>query len=93
MSNHWEGLFKEMAARSHKGFDVIVDMEGVREYTQGRKVQLAKRFENGQVHCAIVAYNEGGFAQTQVDLIDVLAWLATNDPDLLPRIMESKGEQ
>lgn len=54
-------------------------MQDVREYNDGLDVelkQLGKRW-------VILAYAEAGFAQTSVDLRDIINWVKNNKPELL----------
>jgi hypothetical protein len=55
-------------------------MEGVREYAEGRAVVIA---ETADGRPTVVAENEAGHNNTQVDLIDLLAWVRANRPELL----------
>ena len=54
-------------------------MQGVREYEEEMAVDFATYHERP----VIVAYNEGGYNRTKVDIGDVLLWLRTNRPDML----------
>jgi len=53
-------------------------MTGVTEYGEGLDVKLG--YENGRP--TVVAYNEGGYNTTAVDLIQLLDWVYKNKPDL-----------
>lgn len=53
----------------------ICEMTGVREHVENRPVVLC-RTESGRL--AIRAYNEAGFNCTEVDLVEVLEWAASN---------------
>jgi hypothetical protein len=55
-------------------------MHGVTEYAEGLDVKLQME-DNGRP--IVSAYNEGGFNGTSVDLLELLAWLRANRPDLL----------
>ena len=55
-------------------------MDGVTEYGEGAAVELHKD-NNGKL--LVVAYNEGGYNSTAVDLLDILLWVKTNYPELL----------
>jgi hypothetical protein len=55
-------------------------MHGVTEYAEGLDVRLQLE-DNGRP--IVSAYNEGGFNGTSVDLLELLAWLRANRPDLL----------
>ena len=50
----------------------ITDMVGVRSYGNEPQVEL---WLNEQKRLVIVAYNEAGYAATEVDLWDILDWL------------------
>lgn len=54
-------------------------MDGVREYAEGMVVELVE--EDGRPH--VVAFNQGGYDSTAVDLLDLVAWLRRCRPDLL----------
>lgn len=56
-------------------------LTNVREYGEGAEVILAPETEIGRL--CIVATNAGGHNCTSVDLLDLLAWLRANRPDLL----------
>jgi len=58
-----------------------VVMGGVREHAEGFTVELAAEKVGGRL--VVKAANEGGFNHTEVDLLDLLAWLHENRPDLL----------
>lgn len=68
-------------------------MEGVREYGEEMPVELHEHTENETftwkrikgygTRWVITAHNEAGFNSTSVDLLDLLAWLRKNRPDLL----------
>lgn len=51
-------------------------MKGVREYAEGLDVTLL----GGRI---IVARNQGGHDCTKVDVLDLIAWLRKNKPELL----------
>lgn len=55
-------------------------MDGVREYEWEMPIHLAQT-DDGRL--VIEAFSEGGWSGTQVDLLDLLRWLAENRPDLL----------
>ena len=57
-------------------------MADVREHGEGLDVELAHDTEAGG-RLVIRAYNEAGHASTAVDLLDLIAWLKANRPDLL----------
>lgn len=56
-------------------------LKNVREYGEGAEVTLEADEKNGRL--CIVASNECGFNCTAVDLLDLIAWLKSNRPDLL----------
>ncbi len=57
-------------------------MDGVREYgSTGFPVELRRDDENGRL--VVRAINEGGFSSTDVDLLDLLEWLAEHEPHLI----------
>ncbi|HUW08737.1 MAG TPA: hypothetical protein VM537_03365 [Anaerolineae bacterium] len=73
-----------------------VVMEGVREYAEDFEVKLAEadgpthqyggaeqRDSSGFPRAVIEATNEGGCNGTQVDLLDLIAWLKAHKPELL----------
>lgn len=51
----------------------LCDMEGVREYGDGEKVELWRDDKTGRL--VIRAYNEARYNGTEVDLCDLLRWL------------------
>ena len=53
-----------------------ITLDGVREYCEEMPVLLRT---NGNGLLVIEAYNEGGFNCTQVDLVDLLLWIANNE--------------
>ena len=55
-------------------------MHGVTEYAEGLDVRLQLE-DNGRP--IVSAYNEGGFNGTSIDLLQLLAWLRANRPDLI----------
>ena len=54
-------------------------MQGVREYAEKMPVELVTK--NGRL--CLSALNQGGYDGTDIDLVDVLAWLKANRPELL----------
>ncbi len=52
----------------------------IREYVEGLPVRI---IESGG-RMVVEARNEGGNNGTRVDLLDLLAWVAENMPELLP---------
>jgi hypothetical protein len=57
-------------------------MDGVREYGEEYSVELEER-DNGRL--VISAFCEGGYNGTTVDLLDVIAWVKRNRPELLTK--------
>ena len=57
------------------------EMVGVRAYGNEPGVEIESR--DGRL--VIVAYAEGGFAATRVDLLDIIEWAKKNMPELLER--------
>jgi hypothetical protein len=53
----------------------------VREYSEGYDVELGVEEDNGRE--VIIAVNEGGHNITQVDLLDLIAWLKIHKPHLV----------
>lgn len=69
-------------------------MVGVTEYAEGFEVRLVETDgaynsgkpeseRPGRGRLAIKALNEGGHNCTEVDLLEVLAWVKANRPDLM----------
>ncbi len=58
-------------------------MHGVTEYAEGLDVKLQVE-DNGRL--VVSAWNEGGFNGTSVDLLELLAWLKSNRPDLIEEL-------
>lgn len=67
-------------------------MEGVTEYAEGYGVRLVEtagsyvglgRPREGAGRLVIKALNEAGRNCTEVDLLEVLAWVKANRPDLM----------
>ena len=63
-----------------------VIMNGVREYSEELDIKI------GESNCdkaagreVVWAFNEGGYNNTQIDILDLLSWIMTNRPDLLAR--------
>jgi hypothetical protein len=52
----------------------------IREYGECYPVKIAE-FEDGRL--VIEAINQEGYDSTSVDLLDVIAWVRENRPDLL----------
>ena len=57
-----------------------VILEGVNEYCEGMPVELA---ETSLGRLVIRAKNECGYNGTDVDLLELIAWLKKNRPDML----------
>ena len=66
--------------RSTTGNQMNEIMHGVTEYAEGLDVKLQME-DNGRL--IVSAWNEGGFNGTSIDLLELLAWLRANRPDLL----------
>ena len=66
--------------RSTTGNQMNEIMHGVTEYAEGLDVRLQLE-DNGRL--IISAKNEGGYNGTSVDLLELLAWLRANRPDLM----------
>tara|TARA_R110000868_G_scaffold43927_2_gene147425 strand:- start:308 stop:547 length:240 start_codon:yes stop_codon:yes gene_type:complete len=73
---------------------VKIKMEGVTEYVEGDDVYLTETEGTyveempddnlpGRGRLVIKAINEGGFGCTEVDLLELLAWVKANRPDLI----------
>lgn len=69
-------------------------MGGVTEYAEGYEVRLVETAGTytsgkpesewpGRGRLAIKALNEAGYNCTEVDLLEVLAWVKANRPDLI----------
>lgn len=67
-------------------------MDGVTEYAEGHEVRLVEATGTyvgigqkcpGAGRLVIKALNEGGHNCTEVDLLQVLAWVNANRPDLM----------
>lgn len=56
-----------------------IPMVGVREHQEELPVSLTER--NGRQ--VVYAQNEGGHNCTEVDLLDLIAWLRANKPEVL----------
>jgi len=57
----------------------------IREYNEESNVEIVK---HGNGRFIVVAYNEGGFKSTAVDLIDLLEWAWINMPDEILKAKE-----
>ena len=66
-----------------------IEMAGVREYAEGYEVKLVTStgYYNGAHidggRLAVRALNEAGHNCTEVDLLDLIAWVKANRPELL----------
>jgi hypothetical protein len=66
-----------------------IEMVGVREYAEEMPVHLFvdtrpnEKYWKGSGRVVLKAYNEAGFNHVMVDLLDVIAWLKKNRPELL----------
>jgi hypothetical protein len=56
-------------------------MDGVTEYTEGYGVRLVETTGAGRL--VVNALNEAGHNCTAVDLLELLAWVKANRPDLM----------
>jgi hypothetical protein len=56
-------------------------MDGVREYSEGRDVEL--RIEESTNRPVVRSWYEGGRDNTDFDLFDLLSWLRRERPDLI----------
>jgi hypothetical protein len=59
----------------------ISDMEGVRDHCEGYTPELWEDDATGRLF--IRAFNEAKYNVTEVDLLDLLAWVKTYRPELL----------
>ena len=59
-------------------------MEGVREYEGPIYLDTS---QGGRI--VVVAYNEGGFNRTEVDLLDLIGWVQKHRPELLRSLAPS----
>lgn len=57
----------------------------IREYCEGIPVKIKDTDESNKRLC-VVAYNEAGFCETQVDLLDLLYFVKNNMPYLLEQL-------
>jgi len=58
-----------------------IEMAGVREYCECKRVELGMHEDSGRL--VVRAWNEGGSNCTEVDVLELVAWLKQNRPDLL----------
>lgn len=58
---------------------LIAEMHGVRGSDTGFPVQLFRDDETGRI--VVRAINEGGYACTDVDLLDLISWLQSAIPE------------
>jgi hypothetical protein len=79
MCDNCDNPFSRCSAPTQdKCFNLV--MTGVREYGEEDEVLLDTR-DNGRL--VILASNEGGYNGTSVDLLDIIAWVKKNKPELL----------
>lgn len=52
---------------------------GIREYAEGIVVEIGPRKDR----LCVIAYNEAGCCQTNVDLLDVISWVRKHRPELM----------
>lgn len=55
-----------------------IEMAGVREYAEEMPVELVTT----KNRLAVKAFNEAGYNCTEVDLLDLLAWVKANRPEV-----------
>lgn len=67
----------------------------IREYNEhDEEVEVKyKKLHDGSFRWVIEAYNEGGYNSTQVDLLDVIAWVRENRPELLSADWDESGRE
>lgn len=74
--------------------DKTTTMTGVREYAEGYDVELVElpmtatfgspvSARPGGGRLVVRAWNEGHYNLTEIDLLDLVAWMKANRPDLL----------
>ena len=56
-------------------------MQGVREHYE--KMEVFLELDEDSSREVIVAFNECGYNATAIDLLDLVAWLKKNKPELL----------
>ncbi len=67
---------------------VDVKEEIISSHTQRAFPELVE----GETRLVVQAFNAGGWDSTSVDLLDVLAWVQKNRPELLEETREAKEE-
>ena len=61
----------------------VVDTN-IREYGDGDTVTIKSLpVDRTRYRLAVIAVNEGGYHSTRVDLLDLIAWVKANAPELL----------
>lgn len=64
-----------------------IEMKDVAEYAEGYEVELvrwhAEQTRNRGERWAVKAINQAGHDCTAIDVLDLIAWLRKNRPDLL----------
>lgn len=68
---------------------ILAEMQGVRCYGEKLPVELAEE-DDGRL--VVRASNQAGFDSTCVDLLDLLAWLVKNRPDIILRTPIEVGD-
>lgn len=57
----------------------------IKEYVEEMTVEIEKRIYRVNKRWVVVAYNEGGYNQTAVDLVELLAYVKENIPEIWPK--------
>ena len=97
MTEEYAALLKLLNERERREAASAVELIGVREYAESYPVQLVRqepkilteRAYFGPANApdehrwVVSATNEGGHNSTSIDLLDLIAWLRANRPDLL----------
>lgn len=65
-------------------------LKGVKEYSEEGPVFLNTR-KDGRL--SILAFNEGGYNSTEVDVLQLIACLKSNFPELIDKPVEATNEQ
>ena len=55
----------------------------IKEFKKLLEKDTIPGFNKGVGRVIIIAYNEGGYNKTEVDLLDVIEWVKENKPELL----------
>lgn len=72
-----------------------MEMHGVSEYVEGMMVELIQTTgayvsptnqNSGAGRWVVKAKNEGGYNSTEVDVLDLVAWLWRHRPDLMANV-------